>query len=83
MKYVIVYDVPAETHSKIYALLKRKMFWVQNSVFENELSEAEFKSLWQNLSKLDIEGLKIRCYMSPTMQTYTLGYESDPTSPIL
>lgn len=43
MQAIIVYDVSVERVSKVCKFLRQHMHWVQNSVFEGELSEAELQ----------------------------------------
>lgn len=50
MYYIIVYDVNQTRVSQILKALKKYMFWVQNSVFEGELSEGQFARLQSELS---------------------------------
>lgn len=52
MYAVIVYDVGVERVSKVCKYLRTRMNWVQNSVFEGELTKAELLKL-----KLDLEDL--------------------------
>jgi len=41
MYYLIVYDLGVERVNKIHRFLKRYMNWVQNSVFEGEVGDAD------------------------------------------
>lgn len=50
MYYIIVYDVNQTRVSQILKALKKYLFWVQNSVFEGELSEGQFARLQSELS---------------------------------
>lgn len=52
MYMVLVYDVSTERVGKVCKLLRRRLTWVQNSVFEGEVSEADFKKIQLDLSKL-------------------------------
>ena len=52
MYMVLVYDVSTERVGKVCRLLRRRLTWVQNSVFEGEVSEADFKKIQLDLSKL-------------------------------
>lgn len=52
MYYLIVYDVDVSRLGKVYKFLKTYMNWVQNSVFEGELTESEVKKVKKQLSKL-------------------------------
>ncbi len=50
MYYILVYDIGEKRVQKVHKLLKRYLNWVQNSVFEGELTEGKFESL-----KIDLE----------------------------
>ena len=52
MYVLIVYDVAVERVSKVHKLLKRYLHWVQNSVFEGELTEAQIAELKSKLEDL-------------------------------
>lgn len=52
MYVVLVYDVAQERVGKVCRTLRRRLTWVQNSVFEGEVSEADFKHIQADLSKI-------------------------------
>ncbi len=45
MYVIAVYDVAAERTVKMLKLCRKYMHWIQNSVFEGELSELQVKEL--------------------------------------
>jgi len=45
MYYILVYDINEKRVQKVHKLLKRYLNWVQNSVFEGELTEGQFESM--------------------------------------
>jgi CRISPR-associated protein Cas2 len=45
MYYIAVYDVNVERVGKALKLFRRYLTWVQNSVFEGELTEAQYEQL--------------------------------------
>ena len=49
---VIVYDVNIKNVNKVRIFLKQYLNWVQNSVFEGELTEAEYASITTRLNRL-------------------------------
>ena len=54
MYAIVVYDVHVDKVQKINAFLKRYLFWVQNSVFEGEISESQLREVRRYLEeKLD------------------------------
>jgi CRISPR-associated protein Cas2 len=52
MYLILVYDVSTERVAKVCKTLRRRLTWVQNSVFEGEVSEADFRQIQADLSKL-------------------------------
>jgi len=45
MYVIIVYDISTQRVSKICQFLRQYLNWVQNSVFEGELTESELKKI--------------------------------------
>jgi CRISPR-associated protein Cas2 len=43
--YIAVYDVNVKRVAKMLKLFRRYMTWIQNSVFEGEMTEAQFARL--------------------------------------
>lgn len=52
MYVLIVYDVEVSRVTKVHKFLKRHLHWVQNSVFEGELTEAQIASVKAGLEKI-------------------------------
>jgi CRISPR-associated protein Cas2 len=52
MYYILVYDIKEKRVQRVHKLLKRYLNWVQNSVFEGELTEGQFTSL-----KIELEDI--------------------------
>ncbi len=48
---IIVYDIEVERIDKVRAILRRYLFWVQNSVFEGEIAEPSLKALVAEIKK--------------------------------
>lgn len=65
MYVIIVYDVGVERVNKVRTFLRQYMNWVQNSVFEGELTKAEFLKVKTQLKDLiDEKYDHIICYNS-------------------
>ncbi|MDV0447846.1 CRISPR-associated endoribonuclease Cas2 [Methanosarcinaceae archaeon Ag5] len=65
MYVVIVYDVNVEYVNKVRIFLKQYLNWVQNSVFEGELTEAEYNKVMNHLEKIiDKANGHVLCYIS-------------------
>jgi CRISPR-associated protein, Cas2 family len=52
MYVIIVYDAGIERLNKIRIFLKQYLNWVQNSVFEGELTKAEYMKVRSRLNEL-------------------------------
>ncbi|MDD4332135.1 MAG: CRISPR-associated endonuclease Cas2 [Methanosarcinaceae archaeon] len=52
MYVVVVYDVGVERVNKVRIFLRQYMNWRQNSVFEGELTKAEYVKVRSNLKEL-------------------------------
>jgi CRISPR-associated protein Cas2 len=60
--FVAVYDVGQKRVGKMLKLFRRYLVWVQNSVFEGELTEAQFRLLQLDAEKILQEGDSIVFY---------------------
>lgn len=52
MYILIVYDVGVKRVTKVHKFLKRYLHWVQNSVFEGELTPAQIEAMKSGLNKI-------------------------------
>lgn len=52
MYVIIVYDIEEKRVGRVLKFLRRYLHWVQNSVFEGELTEGKFDELQVGLRKL-------------------------------
>lgn len=52
MYLIVVYDIEVDRIDKVRAILKRYLFWVQNSVFEGESNEASLQSMMQEVRRV-------------------------------
>ena len=56
MYYLIVYDVTVEKVNKLHRFLKKYMNWIQNSVFEGEIGDADIITIKKYIKeKIDSE----------------------------
>ena len=72
MYVIVVYDVGEKRVGKMLKLCRQYLCWVQNSVFEGELSEVKLKEL-----KLKMEGLIEQSEDSVILFTKKIGYNMD------
>lgn len=65
MYALVVYDVEVCRVAKVHKLLKRHLHWVQNSVFEGELTDAQIETVKAGLKQLlDTEADSVLIYTS-------------------
>ena len=51
MYVILVYDIEEKRVAKMLKLCRRYLHWIQNSVFEGEISEVKLKELLQEAGK--------------------------------
>lgn len=52
MYIVLTYDVGEKRVQKVCTYLRRYLHWVQNSVFEGEITEGQYAEMTQGLQKI-------------------------------
>ncbi len=87
MYVIVVYDVGQERVSKVCKKLRRRLTWVQNSVFEGEISEADFKKIQADLSEViesERDSVLFYCIQNPRgWEKRVMGQERATTDTFL
>ena len=85
MYIVVVYDVSVERVNKVKKFLRQHLHWVQNSVFEGEVTRAEFERIKADLRELmDEDEDSIVIYRLRSMpQREIMGVEKNPLEDII
>lgn len=87
MYVIIVYDVAVERVNKVCKFLRRYLHWIQNSVFEGELTESEFRKVRAEIKRIiheESDSVLIFILSSPTMvQKEVIGIKKAETSNIV
>lgn len=52
MKVILVYDINEKRVAKVLKTCRKYLYWVQNSVFEGEISEAKLEKLKLELRRI-------------------------------
>jgi CRISPR-associated protein Cas2 len=52
MYVIIVYDISTQRVNKVCQFLRQYLHWVQNSVFEGELTESELKKIEVEIKRM-------------------------------
>jgi len=85
MYVIIVYDVSVERVNRVKKFLRQHLHWVQNSVFEGEVTRAEFERIKVGLKELVKEDEdSIVIYKLRSMpQREIIGVEKNPMEDII
>ena len=87
MYVVLVYDIQQERVGRVCKYLRRHLRWVQNSVFEGELTKAQLTRVKNGLLKIINEKKdSVIIYVmrdAKWMDRETMGIEKSPTTNIL
>lgn len=87
MYYVAVYDVNVDRVGKMLKIFRRYLTWVQNSVFEGELTDAQLERLKaeaEDLMEPDEDSIIFWCMENRRLvDRETLGRERGSTSRML
>ena len=62
MYLIIVYDTEHDNCVKLHKLLKRCLFWNQNSVFEGNVTDSQFVKIKNLLNEIRAEDSHITLY---------------------
>ncbi|WP_297068793.1 CRISPR-associated endonuclease Cas2 [Thermococcus sp.] len=85
MYIVIVYDVSVERVNKVKKFLRQHLHWVQNSVFEGEITRAEFERIKAGLKDLieEDEDSVVIYRLRSMPQRDVMGVEKNPLEDII
>ena len=87
MYVIIVYDVNVERVNKVKSFLRQHLFWIQNSVFEGEVTDSEFEIIYKGLGEIidkDVDSIIIyKLRMAELLNREVLGVEKAPIEEIL
>lgn len=87
MYVIIVYDIAQERVNKVCQFLRTYLNWVQNSVFEGELTESSLQRIRMKLDKLaDKKADSVMIYQLSShklVKKETIGIEKSPISNVL
>ena len=87
MFVILVYDTAAERNPQVLKTCRKYLHWVQRSVFEGELSAAQYRALTTALQdELDLTYDSIRIYRTRTphlVETAWLGVQTGNQDSIL
>ncbi len=84
---IIVYDINVDRVNKVKSFLRTHMNWIQNSVFEGEVTKSEFEEIKDGLNRIinkEEDSVIIYTMRSEkALKRKVLGVEKAPISGIL
>lgn len=87
MYLLLVYDIKVERVNKVKSFLRQNLYWVQNSVFEGEVTNSEFEYIKNKLKEIINEEedsiIIYKLRMPELMDKQILGIEKAPLNNIL
>lgn len=87
MYVIIVYDINVDRVNKVKSFLRQHLFWIQNSVFEGDVTESEFEVIYKGLLEIidkEIDSVIIyKLRMAELVNREVLGVEKAPIEEIL
>jgi CRISPR-associated protein Cas2 len=86
MYVIIVYDINKDRVNKVKSKLRQYLYWIQNSVFEGEITKSNYKKMIKELKEIINENVdSIIIYEMPPMYTpqkKIIGIEKSPINNI-
>ena len=87
MYVIIVYDIKVERVNKVKGFLRKHLYWIQNSVFEGEVTKSELEviktGLMEIINKNEDSVILYRFRTSDAFNRKVLGIEKAPIDGIL
>lgn len=87
MYLIIVYDIKVDRVNKVKSFLRQYLYWIQNSVFEGEVTKSEFKIIKYGLKEIieeDEDSIILYNFkMEKMMNREVMGIEKAPIDEIL
>ena len=87
MYVIIVYDINVDRVNKVKSFLRQYLYWIQNSVFEGEVTDSEFQLIYNGLMKIideEVDSIIIyKLRMAELLNREVLGIEKSPIDEIL
>ena len=87
MYVIIVYDINVDRVNKVKSFLRQYLYWIQNSVFEGEVTDSEFQLIYNGLMEIideEVDSIIIyKLRMAELLNREVLGIEKSPIEEIL
>ena len=87
MYVILVYDIDEKRVNRVNKYLKRYLHWIQNSVFEGELTKAQYEIMLSGLKEIiekDVDSVVIyKAKSEKQLKREIIGVEKSPTDMII
>ena len=87
MYVIIVYDINVDRVNKVKSFLRQHLYWIQNSVFEGEVTDSEFQVIHNGLMEIideEVDSIIIyKLRIAELLNREVLGIEKSPIDEIL
>ncbi|MEJ7827094.1 MAG: CRISPR-associated endonuclease Cas2 [Segetibacter sp.] len=87
MYVILVYDIDEKQVGKMLKLCRRYLHWIQNSVFEGEITEVKLKELLIHAKKIMMEGkdsiIVFKSRQEKWLDKIIIGVEKNPLNNII
>ena len=87
MYLVLVYDIDESRVNKVNKFLKRYLHWIQNSVFEGELTQSQYSIMIDELNEIideNVDSVVIyKCNSQKQIKRICFGVEKNTTDMII
>lgn len=86
MYIIIIYDINTKRVNKVHKYLKTYLTWIQNSVFEGEITKSQYQKITTELKTLineDEDSIIIYEIPEKYLNRKIIGYEKNPMTLIL
>lgn len=87
MYIIIVYDIKVERVNKVKSFLRQHIYWIQNSVFEGEVTESEYEKIYKGLMEITDEDedsiIIYKLRNEELLNREVIGIEKSPIDEIL
>ena len=87
MYVIIVYDINVDRVNKVKSFLRQHLYWIQNSVFEGDITDSEFELIYKGLMEIigeEVDSVIIyKLRMAELLNREVLGIEKSPINEIL
>ena len=87
MYIIIVYDIKVERVNKVKSFLRQHLYWIQNSVFEGDITKSQFREITTKLKEIiDVNEDSIIIFTTKTeelIKRQVIGIEKSKLDQIL